>query len=151
MEGIFSIIGPRELEILGRLVLAGFLAALLGMERTKIGKPAGVRTYALVALGAALYTVMPELVLPLAGQSDGLNQSQIISQIVTGIGFLGAGLIIHHGHRVEGLTTAAGLWVVAAIGVAIGLGLYAIGIFVTLVAFIIFWVVGHLEHENKNS
>lgn len=149
MEGL---IDPLQLTIIGKLLLAAALGAFLGAERWRTGKAAGMRTYALVALGAALYTVISEFAFKTAlpgASPDGLidASSRVISQIVVGIGFLGAGLIIHHGTRVQGLTTAAGLWLIAGVGVTVGLGLYGLAIFATLLAFVIFWVVGHIERN----
>ncbi len=108
-------------EYLLRLTLATLFGAIIGYERKRSGKPAGSRTYALVALGACLFAIVGiEL-----SQYAGVDPSRIPSQIVVGIGFLGAGTIISAGGMVRGLTTAAATWVTAAIGLAVGLGYYA--------------------------
>jgi putative Mg2+ transporter-C (MgtC) family protein len=106
-------------RILTRLLLAAVLGGVLGYEREQKGKAAGIRTHMLVAIGAALFVLVPDL--------DGMtiaDMSRVIQGVVTGIGFLGAGSIIKHRNEedTQGLTTAAGIWMTAAIGVACGLG-----------------------------
>ena len=104
-------------EMFTRLLVATALGALIGYERERVGKPAGVRTHGMVALGAALFTVVSS-----AGFTGG-DPARIAAQVVTGIGFLGAGAILHLRGSVHGLTTAASLWVTAAIGVSVGVGM----------------------------
>lgn len=106
-----------------RLVLALFCGGALGMERGRKRRPAGFRTYMLVCLGAALVMMTNEYISETYGTSD---VARMGAQVISGIGFLGAGTIIVTGHnRVRGLTTAAGLWAAACIGLAIGIGYYA--------------------------
>lgn len=101
-----------------RLMIAVLLGALVGYERERQGKPAGLRTHAMVALGAALFTVVS-----LYGFGPTSDTSRLAAMIVSGIGFLGAGAILHERGGVQGLTTAASLWVTAAIGIAVGVGM----------------------------
>ena len=108
-----------EFEIVGRLLLAGFLGGFIGLERELRGYPAGIRTLALVTLGACLFTDVSRLM----GGDD-----RVAAQIVTGIGFLGAGVIFREGYTVRGITTAATIWSAAAVGMAIGIGLYIVAI-----------------------
>ena len=115
-------------EIVGRLALSAVLGALIGLEREYRGYPAGVRTMALVCLGSALFADMSTLY----GGDD-----RIAAQIVTGIGFLGAGLIFREGYTVKGVTTAATIWTTAAIGVAIGIEAYIVAVFCTLFAVVL--------------
>ena len=115
-----------------RILLAGGLGALIGLQREIDGKPAGIRTYGLVAIGAATFTAAGIL-----GFGAGDPSSRIVAQIITGIGFLGAGTILHLKDRVLGLTTAAGLWVAAALGIAVGSGLYLIGIGTAIAVFLL--------------
>jgi putative Mg2+ transporter-C (MgtC) family protein len=135
---------PMPLEVqfdaLLRLVLAGIAGGILGLERETQDKPAGVRTFAVVAIGACVFTLVGELAFE--GKDDAV--SRLVAQIVTGIGFLGAGTIIQVKDRVEGLTTAAGIWSVAAIGMAFGFGLYVLGIGTTALLLIAFAVIGRL-------
>ncbi|MBT8197962.1 MAG: MgtC/SapB family protein [Acidimicrobiia bacterium] len=114
-------------DVLGRLVLAAVCAAVVGFEREASHKAAGLRTHTLVGVGAALFTVVS-----IVG-FDEADQSRVAAQIVTGIGFLGAGAIFREGHFVKGLTTAAGLWAVAALGMAAGSGRYDIATLGTIV------------------
>lgn len=114
--------------VLGKLLLAVVLGGIIGLERRILAKKeAGTKTYALVTLGSALFTL-----LSMYGFGESVDGSRIASGIVTGIGFLGAGMIINHGEKVDGLTTAAGLWVAAALGMAVAVGWYAVAIIATL-------------------
>ncbi len=114
-----------QLELLLRLLTAAALGAAIGVERELHGKQAGLRTHTLIALGAALLTVMSVIIpAPYAAAYHTGDVSRIASNIATGVGFLGAGVILHSRGRIMGLTTAATIWVVAAIGVASGAGEY---------------------------
>jgi len=112
-----------ELELVGRLVLAALLGFAIGLERNLTGHPAGARTHALASLGAAAFAIISAYAFP------GSDQTRISAGVVTGLGFLGAGLIFREkGEEVQGLTTAAGIWAVGAVGLAIGVGMYSIGL-----------------------
>jgi putative Mg2+ transporter-C (MgtC) family protein len=112
----------QQLELIARLGIALALGAVIGFEREMDRQPAGFRTHALVALGAALFTIISAY-----GFSGPLvDPTRIAAQIVTGIGFLGAGTILHHRGSIRGLTTAASLWSAAAVGMAAGAGMLAI-------------------------
>ena len=123
-ELIFSEI---DVEKITRLLLALALGAAIGFERQLKKRPAGMRTHMLVSLGSAIFTVV--------GLSLEPNTSRIAEAIATGIGFLGAGAIIAQGGRVRGITSAATLWAVAALGVLVGTGDYWLGIIVTALIF----------------
>lgn len=115
-----------------RLAAALLLGGAIGLEREYRSKDAGFRTHFLVALGSALFTIISQY-----GFTDGLrDSSRIAAQIVSGIGFLGAGIIIFQKNMVRGLTTAAGLWVTAAIGMACGTGMYAVAAITTALVLI---------------
>jgi len=128
-------------RIVLRLVLAALLGGILGYERERHGKAAGVRTHMLVALGAALFVLVPKE----AGVSNA-DLTRVIQGIVAGIGFLGAGAIIKGSaeESVKGLTTAAGIWLTAAIGIACGLGRESTAVLSALLAFVILALVPHL-------
>lgn len=119
----------EQLEIAGRIALAALLGAIIGLEREYRGYPAGVRTMALVAMGAALFAEESFLF--------GGDTARITAQIVTGIGFLGAGVIVRQGATVRGITTAATIWAAAAIGVAVGARVYILATIATLIAVIL--------------
>lgn len=111
-----------ELELVARLVLAAVLGFLIGLERELRGQAAGERTHALVALGAAAFSLISGRAFP------GGDTARVAAGVVTGIGFLGAGMILKRkGEEIAGLTTAAGLWAVGSIGLAIGAGMYLLG------------------------
>ncbi|SDU02410.1 MgtC/SapB family protein [Halopseudomonas salegens] len=132
-----------------RLVLAAFLGGVLGYERESLGKAAGVRTHMLVCLGAALFVLAPDQ----AGAMDDA-MSRVIQGVVAGVGFLCAGTILKADNltEVRGLTTAAGIWLTAAIGVAVGLGHEATAVLATLLAlFILHFLLGVLERSSKKA
>lgn len=131
-------------RIVVRLVIAAALGGLLGWERERTGKAAGVRTHMLVALGAALFVLIPQQ----AGVSD-TDMSRVIQGVVAGIGFLCAGTIIkgRDEEDVQGLTTAAGIWLTAAIGVGVGLGREASAVLSTLLALLILHWLPRLIHR----
>ena len=112
--------GPETLPLIGRVLAAALLGGVIGMERDIHGRAAGLRTHLLVGMGAGLFTVLSQLIAA-AGPATA-DPGRIAAQIVTGIGFLGAGTIIKEGFTIRGLTTAASLWMVAAIGMAAGAG-----------------------------
>ena len=132
-----------------RLVVAAVLGGLLGFERTIAGKVAGLRTYALVSLGSALFVSVSELVVANSGGPTVVDPLRIASQVVLGIGFLGAGLIVFRESRVSGLTTAAGLWVAAGIGVTVGFGFYWLAIFAALLTLAVFTILWLIEKKMK--
>ncbi len=134
-----------ETEILLRSGAAMLAGALVGLERTYRGRAAGLRTYTLVALGASLLVASVEYGGPWAGIGLG-DPTRVIQGIVTGLGFLGAGVIIREGFSVRGLTTAAAIWVTSAIGVAFGGGLYAVGAAATIAS----WVALEGLHQVEN-
>ncbi len=127
-----TLFGNYELAIVVKLLLAAVAGGLVGLEREKRGRPAGLRTNLLVAVGACTVMIISEAFLLKYGARDAqsilrVDPSRTAAQIVTGIGFLGAGVIIKDGATVRGLTTAAGLWVVAGLGMAFGMGFFILG------------------------
>jgi putative Mg2+ transporter-C (MgtC) family protein len=126
-----------------RLIVAMAFGAVIGIQRERAGKPAGLRTHMLVASGAAVFVM--------AGGEYGMNPdsvSRVIQGLVTGIGFLGAGAILklEDKQQVEGLTTAAGIWMTAALGVAVGLGRFGLALVATFLAWMTLSLVQQLEH-----
>jgi putative Mg2+ transporter-C (MgtC) family protein len=125
-----------------RLIVAMIFGAVIGIQRERAGKPAGLRTHMLVSSGTAVFVI--------ASEEFGMNPdsvSRVIQGLVTGIGFLGAGAIlkIYDKREVEGLTTAAGIWMTAALGVAVGLGRFGVALVATLLAWMTLSLVRQLE------
>lgn len=145
-----------QTTILLKLLLAAFLGGLVGLEREVHGRPAGFRTHLLVTVGACLMAVISEHYFIKYSSYDSssalrLDPGRVAAQIVTGIGFLGAGVILKDGPSVRGLTTAACLWVAAGIGMAIGAGLYLPGIVVTMLSLLSLMVLKRLERFFKKD
>ena len=134
-------------DLLGKLGLAVLLGGLVGFEREMLEKPAGLRTNILICLGAALFTHMSSYVRVWGSPSTPVDASRIASQIVSGIGFLGAGAIIQSRAHVRGLTTAATIWVVGAIGMAVGAGAFLAAVVGTALILMILVGLGVLERR----
>lgn len=133
--------------VAAKLVLAVILGALLGLERSLARKTAGMRTYTLVAMGAALFVILAEMVsqhyMTLGVRA--FDPLRVASQVIVGIGFLGAGLIVFQDNKLRGLTTAAGLWVAAGLGMAVGYGFYLVAAMVTVLTLFVFTVLWYVE------
>lgn len=129
-------------RVVVRLVLAMSLGAVVGVQRERSGKPAGVRTHMLVSLGAAIFVIAPG---EIGMGSDAL--SRVIQGLITGIGFLGAGAIlkVEERRQIEGLTTAAGIWMTSAVGVAVGLGRFGLALVSVILAWFILSIVKMIE------
>lgn len=129
--------GQLDLNIVYRLSVAAILGGMIGIERELHGKVAGFRTHALVALGAAVFTVTSVHIFEVYGSQVPVDPGRIAAQIVSGVGFLGAGAIIRSHTGIHGLTTAAGIWTAAAIGLACGLGYFNVAVSGTVIALVI--------------
>lgn len=144
-----ELITAVHIETIITLAIAMTLGMMLGLERLYAHKNAGMRTYALVTMASALFVIISEL----AGNSFGFDGSadrmRMASQIVVGVGFLGGGLIIFKDDKVANLTTAAGLWIAAAIGVAVGFRLYIEAIVATLFTLFVMAVLAWIERKFK--
>ncbi|MBO8159390.1 MgtC/SapB family protein [Thermosyntropha sp.] len=134
-------------EIIFKLTLACILGALIGLERESLNRPAGLRTYTLVCVGSALAMIVSLDMYFDYYHTVNADPGRIAAQVVSGIGFLGAGTIMREGATVRGLTTAAGLWVVACIGLAVGAGLYAPAVATTLL--ILFVLIYFVRFEHR--
>lgn len=153
MSNEFFIYFLEQVEYFLRILIAGLCGTIIGYERKNRMKEAGVRTHLIVAIGSALMMIVSKY-----GFSDTIanmgkaDASRIASQIVTGVGFLGAGTIFVRKNAISGLTTAAGIWATAGIGMAIGSGMYSIGIATAITITIIQFVFhGHLKFLNRPS
>jgi putative Mg2+ transporter-C (MgtC) family protein len=140
-----------------QILLAALLGAVIGLERQYKRKAAGLKTYSLVSLGSCLFVIISFLVVDDFLKHDlnniSLDPTRIIGQIVLGVGFLGAGLIILKSDHVEGLTTAAGLWVASSIGATVGAGFYSLAIFTTFLSLAILTLLRVIEEKfiEKNN
>jgi putative Mg2+ transporter-C (MgtC) family protein len=134
-------VADLNVEVVVKLLLATVLGGLVGLEREFRNKPAGLRTNMLICLGATLFTVLSQ---EIAGRLDG-DHTRIASQVIPGIGFIGAGAIIREGASVQGLTTAATIFVVASVGMALGGGMYATAVFTALITVVALAALGSIE------
>lgn len=132
-------------ESIIRLVVSVGLSGLVGLEREYRHKPAGLRTTTLVGLGSTLVMLLSLY----AGQLPQANPIQIAANVITGIGFLGAGLMIQGRDQVHGITTAASVWIVAAVGLAVGIGLYIPAVVATVLALVILMLFGQRQVREK--
>lgn len=145
-----------DLTTVAKLLLAAFLGGMIGLEREIHGRPAGFRTHLLVSLGSCLFVVASIQFYWLFGnfsgsQPVGVDPGRVAAQVVTGIGFLGAGAIIRERFSVRGLTTAACLWLAAAIGLACGVGLFGVSLLVTLVSLVSLLLLKKIEMLLKRD
>ena len=140
-------------EIIMRLALALVLGALLGIERVHAGKSAGIRTFALVALGSAFAIIISEQIIAyymmLGNESFKFDPLRLMAGLIQGIGFIGAGMIIFQKDHLANLTTAAGVWVASVVGMAVGFGMYIEAIAVTLLVLFTFTIMWKLELQVK--
>ncbi|MBE3597945.1 MAG: MgtC/SapB family protein [Limnochordaceae bacterium] len=144
--------GISDIELVIRLVLAGLLGAIIGLERESHRRPAGFRTHTLVSLGSALVMLVSAYGLAPQGSSFWpYDPTRIAAQVVSGIGFLGAGTILREGPTVRGLTTAASLWVVAGIGLAAGSGFYLGAVMTTALAVVVLIWLSRVERQILSS
>ncbi|MCX6745097.1 MAG: MgtC/SapB family protein [Candidatus Parcubacteria bacterium] len=136
------------LIIAAKILLAIVLGGIIGLERETLGKPAGSRTYALIAMGSCLLTI---LAIQGFTQFENSSPTTLVGAIISGMGFLGAGVIIFHKEKLEGLTTAAALWAIASVGIAIGLGWYAVAMIATIFMFLLLYVVRKIEFSKSKK
>ena len=134
-----------------RLCIAGILGGLIGLEREFRSKEAGFRTHFLVALGSALFMLISQYGFATLMDGGRFDASRVAAQVVSGIGFIGAGIIIFQKNSVRGLTTAAGLWVTSAIGMACGGGMYIISCFATLLVLLVLEITHNLPVFGEKS
>jgi putative Mg2+ transporter-C (MgtC) family protein len=141
-----------DVEAIQRLALAMMVGAVLGVERERLDRPAGLRTYMLVVEGACLFMICAILLAEQIVRAGGVSDpGRIASTVVQGIGFIAAGVILTTGKEVIGLTTAAGLWVATALGLLIGAGFFVIAIVATVATVVALVALRHVELEFMNS
>lgn len=132
-----------------QLILALLLGMALGVQRTLSGKNAGMRTYSLVSMGCALLVIVAQTVIASYPTKINFDPLSLAGSVMQGVGFLGAGLIIFHGTKINGLTTAAGIWVSAAIGIAVGYNMYVIAVFATVLTLVVFTLLWSFEEKIR--
>ncbi|HET7251583.1 MAG TPA: MgtC/SapB family protein [Gemmatimonadales bacterium] len=146
---------PFPWDLVGRIALAAVLGAVIGYERDRHGRPAGLRTHMVVALASATFMAVSVRFIQYqhyaAADRVEVDVSRIAAAIVTGIGFLGGGAIIRSGGNIQGLTTAAGLWLVGAIGMAAGGGMFAVAGFATLVGLLVLGLLRAFEDKPTQN
>src|SRR3989344_3437083 len=140
-----------ETIIIIKVAVAALLGAVVGFERELARKVAGIRTHALVCLASALFTSISVDAFKEYIGSVGYDPSRIISNIIVGIGFIGAGAILRHGSKVEGTTTAASLWAIAAVGVTVGVGLFKEAIIITVLIYTVLYIVWFIEQKMRKK
>src|SRR3989338_5742080 len=146
MEIISNLFSKLDFGVIDPLVVAALLGGIVGFERERSGKVAGLRTHALVSLGAALLSLISIRIFesyPSVNGQYGFDY-HLIANIIVGIGFIGAGTILKRENHIEGTTTAASLWAVAIVGIASGLGMYSAAIITTLIVYLVLgglWLV----------
>src|SRR3989344_4159376 len=134
-----------------KLILALLLGGLIGTERAVVARQAvGTRTFGLVALGACLLVITGNYVNTAYLGVVNIDPVRIAAAVVTGIGFIGGGVIIFRGDTLHGVTTAAGLWIASAVGIAVGYGLYAVAIFTSILTLVVFTGMWYLENRFKH-
>ena len=138
------------MDIITKLFLAMLFGMIIGAERLYAHKTAGMRTYALVSMGAALFIIISETIAKNYIGLINFDPLRMASQIIVGVGFLGAGMIVFKDSRITGLTTATGLWVSAGIGVASGFGLYGLALTATILTLFIFIVLWFVEQKIRH-
>lgn len=136
---------PTDLQMVARLLLTLFLSGLIGLERQVHRRDAGLRTHILVSLGSCLIMLTSLYVFDIYKDKVSLDPARIAAGVITGIGFLGAGTIIREPEKVRGLTTAASLWVVAGIGLAVGIGFSRVAVYTTVLVLIVLHFLRYVE------
>lgn len=134
-------------QVILRLILSVFLSSLVGLERQIHRRAAGLRTHILVCLGSCLIMLTSLYVFDIYKDKAPLDPARIAAGVITGIGFLGAGTIIREREGIRGLTTAASLWLVAGVGLAVGIGFYLAGVISTILALFVLFFLRYIEEK----
>ncbi|MDD5561411.1 MAG: MgtC/SapB family protein [Candidatus Omnitrophica bacterium] len=142
---------PTDLQMIVRLLLTLFLSGAIGLERQVHRRDAGLRTHILVALGSCLIMLTSLYVFDIYKETASLDPARIAAGVITGIGFLGAGTIIREPEGVRGLTTAASLWVVSGIGLAVGCGFNRMAVYATALVLIVLYLLRYIERDILNN
>src|SRR3990167_8967326 len=150
MQSALQFVDPTAIAF-GKLFLAMILGGIIGTERAVLARQAaGTRTFGLVSLGACLFIIVNNYVNSAYLGIVDFQPTYIAAAIITGIGFIGGGLIIFRGEALHGVTTAAGLWIAAALGIAVGFGLYSVAVFTTILTLAMFMGMWYVEDKFKH-
>ena len=150
MHSALQFLDPTAIAF-GKLLVAMLLGGIIGTERAVLARQAaGTRTFGLVSLGACLFILVNNYVNSAYLGVVDFQPTYVAAAIVTGIGFIGGGLIIFRGEALHGVTTAAGLWIAAALGIAVGYGLYAIAVYTTVLTLVMFVGMWYVEDKFKH-
>lgn len=147
---IQSFFNPQTLDVVTKLAVAMFLGMFIGAERMLAGKTAGMRTYALVSMGSALFLIIAGLAAGAGANFDASAAARIMAAIITGVGFLGSGLVFKSEKGLVGITSASGLWVCTGVGMAVGLGFTNIAIIATTFTLFIFVAIAVLQKRIRH-
>jgi putative Mg2+ transporter-C (MgtC) family protein len=141
----------RDIDLITvvRVLLAFLLGGIVGFERERVNQPAGLRTHMLVCAGSACFTVAS--IYGFDGYGNVQDPARLAAQIITGIGFLGAGTILRTGATIRGLTTASSIWITAAIGIVAGLGMFTLAVFTTALAWFTLFALKNIEGRRRKS
>ena len=141
-------------DIYTSLILAMVLGMILGVERFIAHKTAGMRTYALISMGSAMFVIISQIIALQSNNAYNFDPMRIAAQVVAAAGFLGVGAIFHNDQKISGITTASGLWVSAGVGMACGFGLYKLALFITILtlfAFVAMWFIEKMIRKVSGS
>ena len=139
----------NEINLILRLIISAILGGMIGIERESAHKPAGIRTHIFVCMGSTLFTLIAISGLRDLSTPEMFNPAQFIGSILVGVGFIGGGVIMHRNEHVEGITTAAGLWVASGIGIAVGMGLYVLAISTVILSLMV--LLGLERFKSKEA
>lgn len=148
MDDLFLRLSALQWGAAGKILLATILGGVIGVEREWQGRPAGLRTNIMISIASCLFTILSIEGFPLRGNAQ--DTARIAAQVVSGVGFLGAGTLIYSKNTVRGLTTAATVWLVAAIGMAVGAGVYFLAIFTAIWAGGVLYFLRPVSRQLKN-
>lgn len=150
MPNPLTFVDPTSIMFI-KMTVAMVLGGIIGTERAVLARQAaGTRTFGLVSLGACMFVLAGTYINNAYLGSGSINPTYVMSAIITGIGFIGGGLIVFHREALRGVTTAAGLWIAAAVGIAVGFGLYSMAAFATVLALIMFTGMWYVENRFKH-
>ena len=143
LESLNIIDLEQQVNLIISITVAAFLSMVIGLNRERLGKNAGIRTHMLTGIGACMFTMLSLYAFP------GSDSSRVAANVVTGVGFLGAGMIVQRKTEAHDLTTAAGIWATAAVGMAVGAGAWLLATYATVMVWVILEVIRRIKRPNE--